>query len=104
MIVRINSEMSSLVAQQIRDPVLTLLWLGFDTWSVEFPDVEGITKKKELIQREARPAVHNLQHASESPQGRPYETDCGADPPKFQIKRSKKRPKNLHLLEVPKRC
>ena len=37
---------SSLVAQGIKEPELSLLWLGFDPWPPELPHAMGVAPKK----------------------------------------------------------
>ena len=36
---------SSLVVQQVKDPALSLQWLGFDPWPRELPYASGMAKK-----------------------------------------------------------
>ena len=43
---RLDKNGSSLVAQQTKDPALSLLWYRFNPWPQELPHVLGMAKKK----------------------------------------------------------
>ena len=57
---RIKAFRSSLMAQQVKDPVLPLLWLrsllwcGFQSLAQELPRAEAMTKKKKKKKKKKR--------------------------------------------------
>ena len=56
---------SSLVTQQVKDLVLSLLWLGFEPWPRAFYMPQGQSKKKKKKKKKAHQETYKAQQSGE---------------------------------------